>query len=69
MPYATPYSVRHSFCSLLLHEGRSVIYVAEQLGHGAQLSLETYGHLIEELADAPRLSAEEAIRRARGELE
>jgi integrase len=69
VPYATPYSVRHSFCSLLLHEGRSVIYVAEQLGHGAQLSLETYGHLIEELADAPRLSAEEAIRRARGELE
>lgn len=62
---ATPYTLRHSFCSLLLHEGRSVIDVARQLGHGAQLTLETYGHLIEELADAPRLSAEDAIEQAR----
>ena len=30
-----PYDLRHSFASLLLHEGRSVIYVARQLGHGA----------------------------------
>jgi len=29
---ATPYAPRHSFCSLLLHEGRSVIYVAEKMG-------------------------------------
>jgi integrase len=28
----TPHSLRHSFASLLLHEGRSVIYVARQLG-------------------------------------
>jgi len=66
---ATPSSLRRSLCSLLLHEGRSVIYVAEQLGHGAQPSLETCGHLIDELADAPRLSAEEAIHRAREALE
>ena len=33
VPDATPYTLRHSFCSLLLHEGRSVIYVARQLGH------------------------------------
>ena len=45
-----------------------MIDVADQLRHGAQLSRETYGHLIEELADAPRMSAEETIRRARGEL-
>ena len=32
VPSATPYTLRHSFCSLLLHEGRSVIYVARQLG-------------------------------------
>jgi site-specific recombinase XerD len=30
-----PYDLRHSFASLLLHEGRDVIYVARQLGHGA----------------------------------
>jgi len=63
-PDSTPYTLRHSFCSLLLHEGRSVIYVARQLGHGAQLTLETYGHVIDELDDAPRLEAEVAIRQA-----
>ncbi len=30
--HATPYHLRHSFASLLLHEGRSVIYVARQPG-------------------------------------
>ena len=62
---ATPYTLRHSFCSLLLHEGRSVIYVARQLGHDAKLTLSTYGHVIEELEDAPRVPAEDAIRAAR----
>lgn len=64
-PDATPYTARHSFASLLLHEGRSVIYVARQLGHGANLTLMTYGHVIEELDGAPHLDAEEAIRQAR----
>ena len=41
---------------------------ARQLGHGANLTMSTYGHVIEELEDAPRLPAEEAIRRARDEL-
>jgi integrase len=60
-----PYDLRHSFASLLLHEGRDVIYVARQLGHGAELTLRTYGHVIEELEDSPQLSAEEAINLAR----
>jgi len=47
----TPYDLRHSFASLPLHEGRSVIYVARQLGHGARLTLGTYGHVIDELDD------------------
>lgn len=64
---ARPYDLRHSFASLLLHEGRDVIYVARQLGHGAELTLRTYGHVIEELEDAPQLPAEEAIRAARQE--
>jgi integrase len=65
VPYQRPYDLRHSFASLLLHEGRSVIYVARQLGHGAQLTMRTYGHVMEELDEAPRLSAEDAIRAAR----
>ena len=61
----TPYALRHSFASLLLHEGRSVIYVARQLGHDARLTLSRYGHVIDELDDQPRLPAEDAIRSAR----
>jgi integrase len=62
---ARPYDLRHSFASLLLHEGRSVTYVARQLGHDARLTLGTYGHVIDELDDAPRVSAEDAIEAAR----
>jgi hypothetical protein len=41
---ATPYTLRHSFASLLLHERRSVIDVARQRGHDARLTLTRYGH-------------------------
>lgn len=60
-----PYDLRHSFASLLLHEGRSVIYVARQLGHDARLTLGTYGHVIDELDGAPHIAAEAAIIAAR----
>jgi integrase len=63
-----PYDLRHSFASLLLHEGRSVIYVARQLGHDARLTLSTYGHVIDELEDLPRIDAETAIAQARATL-
>jgi hypothetical protein len=49
----------------LLHEGRSVIYVARQLGHDARLTLTRYGHVIDELDGQPRADAEEVIRAAR----
>jgi integrase len=65
---ATPYTLRHSFASLLLHEGRSVIYVARQLGHDARLTLTRYGHVIDELDDQPQIPAERAIREARSRL-
>jgi hypothetical protein len=65
---ATPYYLRHSFASLLLHEGRSVIYVARQMGHDARLTLTRYGHVIDELEDTPRANAEEVIRDARNAL-
>ena len=60
-----PYDLRHSFASMLAHEGRSAVYIARQLGHGPELSLRTYQHVIEEFEDAPRLDAETAIRAAR----
>jgi integrase len=65
---ARPYDLRHSFASLLLHEGRSVIYVARQLGHDARLTLSTYGHVIDELDGLPQIDAEAAIFAARNTL-
>jgi hypothetical protein len=50
---------------LLLHEGRSVIYVARQLGHDARLTLTRYGHVMDELEDTPRIESEAAIGDAR----
>jgi integrase len=63
--HARPYDLRHSFASLLLHEGRSVIYVARQLGHDARLTLTRYGHVMDELEGTPRIEAELAIADAR----
>ena len=65
LPHGRPYDLRHSFASLLLHEGRSVIYVARQLGHDARLTLTRYGHVMDELEDTPRIEAEVAIADAR----
>ena len=65
MEHARPSDLRHSFASLLLHEGRNVIYVARQLGHDARLTLTVYGHVMEELDGSPRTDAATAIQVAR----
>jgi hypothetical protein len=51
-----PYDLRHSFASPLA-EGRSVHYVARQLGYSPALTLSTYGHLFAEYEDAERIDA------------
>jgi integrase len=63
---ARPYDLRHSFASLLLAEGRTIHYVAKQLGHSALMTLNTYGHVIDELEDDVRVDPEKEIVRARG---
>jgi hypothetical protein len=65
---ARPYDLRHSFCSLLLYEGRTIVEVARQAGHAPSMSLDTYQHVIDELDGAERIPAEEQIRRARANL-
>jgi integrase len=61
-----PYDLRHSFASLLIHEGRlSIVEIAQQLGHNATTCLSTYAHVIAELRGAEKVSAEEQIRTAR----
>lgn len=65
VPAPRPYDLRHSFASLLLAEGRTVHYVAAQLGHSPVLTLSTYGHLIAEYAEAAQIDAEREIILAR----
>ena len=63
------YDLRHAFASLLIHEGRkSIVEIAEQLGHNPTVCLDTYGHVMRELAGAERVSAEEQIVLAREAL-
>jgi integrase len=66
---ARPYDLRHAYASLLLHEGRSVIEVAAQLGHAPTVCLDTYGHVMSELAGGDRTTAAEAVERARTAVE
>ena len=62
-----PYDLRHSAASLGLHAGRMIIEVATRMGHSGQMALSTNLHVMSELGDE-RISAEEAIRRAREAL-
>ena len=60
-----PCDLRHSFCSLLIHEGQSVVEVAAQAGHAPTMTLNTYAHVFEELKGGARLDAEAQIKAAR----
>jgi len=60
-----PYDGRHAFGSLLLHEGRSLAYVAQQMGDTIETVSTTYLHVIDELAGSPPAAAEDTIRAAR----
>jgi integrase len=62
-----PYDLRHSFASLLIHEGRlSVVEIAAQLGHSTETLLRTYAHVFAELRGQPKVPADTQIARARG---
>lgn len=67
-PVPRPYDLRHSFASLLLAEGHTIHYVAEQLGHGPELTLRTYGHVIAEYRDRPRIDLDAEIAAAREQV-
>jgi len=41
------HDLRHTFGSLLLQNGASIVYVKEQMGHSSiQVTVDIYGHLI-----------------------
>ncbi len=66
VPQARPYDLRHSYVSLLIAQGASVIEVARQAGHAPTMTLSTYAHLFDELDGGDRRPAEEQIIAARG---
>src|SRR5918999_1013449 len=61
LPKARAYDLRHSFVSLLIHEGQSILEVARQAGHSPQTCLRDYGHLFDEFDPAEREPAEAGI--------
>jgi integrase len=62
-----PYRLRGSFASLLLWEGRSITYVAEQDGHDIATLSRHYAGVLEALEGQPRVPAADAIAAARDE--
>ncbi len=62
---ATPYALRHSFASLLIREGRSIVEVAAQLGHAPTMTLDTYAHVFADLDEEDRRPAGQMIEEAR----
>ena len=68
LEHARPYDLRHSFASLLIHEGRSVIYVARQLGHDARLTLSTVRPRDGRVRGQPSAGGADAIANARSKL-
>jgi integrase len=63
-----PYRLRSSFVSLLLWEGRSLPYVADQAGHSIATLANHYAGVIRSLEEKPRVPAAEAIRQARARV-
>ena len=63
-----PYELRHSFVSLLIHEGVSVVEVARQAGHSPSMCLRTYAHVFDEFDPAERMAAGDQIQQAREQL-
>jgi Phage integrase family len=65
VPNARPYDLRHSFVSLLIAQGATVVEVARLAGHAPTMTLSTYAHLFDEQADGDHRPAADQIREAR----
>ena len=41
------HDLRHTYASLLIQQGESLVYIKEQLGHHSiQVTVDIYGHLV-----------------------
>jgi len=63
---AAPYDLRHTYASLLIHEGRSLAYVAASMGHStAVTTLTHYSHMFDEQRLATGVRMVDAVADAR----
>ena len=61
-------ALRHTYASLLIHEGRALPYVTAALGHAsATTTLDHYAHVFDEPRLAPAVGMVEAIETARAD--
>jgi integrase len=66
---ATPYDLRHTFCSLLAHEGRAMVYIAAMMGHSTIRTQEPCSHIITDAHLRPLVPMTDAIQEARASVE
>lgn len=65
----TPYDGRHTFGSLLIHEGRDVLYVQRQMRHASStMTLGIYAHELAEWQGREKVTLVEGVRAARAQL-
>jgi integrase len=62
---ATPYTLRHSFASLLVQAGWNALEISSEMGNSPEVVQRDYSHLFREFARGRRIDPEETIVAAR----
>jgi hypothetical protein len=65
---ATPYTLRHSFASLLVQAGWNALKISSEMGNSPEVVQRDYSHLFREFARGQRIDPEETIEVARRAL-
>ena len=65
---ATPYTLRHSFASLLVQAGWKALEISSEMGNSPEVVQRDYSHLFREFARGQRIDPEETIEAARRAL-
>jgi integrase len=65
---ATPYTLRHSFASLLVQAGWNALEISTEMGNSTEVVQRDYSHLFREFARGERIDPESIIASARGVL-
>ena len=64
---ATPYTLRHSFASLLVQAGWNALEIAVEMGNSPEVVQRDYSHVFREFARGERVDPEATIRAARND--